>query len=148
MQEMLSFSQSSRSATLPPHDMWFKQTNKERKVMNEILERQIALENAEIAKLKLERDKAVGEAKAKLQAQIDAVASKLKAQRDQLVEKIATAKREGEAQIKSLQQQVATATGEAKAKLEKRIAEARADEKARIEELNQAWQHVKKAVAV
>ena len=116
--------------------------------MNEILERQIALENAEIARLKLERDKAVGEAKVKLQAKIDAVASKGKAQRDQLIEKIATTKREGEAKIKSLQQQVATATGEAKAKLENRIVEARADEKARIEELNQAWQHVKKAVAV
>ena len=115
--------------------------------MNEMLERQIALENAEIAKLKLERDKAVGEAKAKLQAKIDAVSNKLKAQRDQLAGKMATIKREGEAKIRSLQEQMVKATGEAKAKLENRIAEIRADDKARVEELSQAWEHVKKAVA-
>jgi tryptophanyl-tRNA synthetase len=55
---------------------------------------------------------------------------------------------EGEAKIKSLQQQAAQATGEIKAKLEKRIAEERADHQPRVEKLSKAWQLVKEAAAV
>ena len=115
--------------------------------MNEILEKEIAVHKAEIVKLRAERDLAIGEAKVRVQAKIDDAEKKLRAQSDKLNEQIITMKREGEAKLKSLQEQVADATGDAKAKLEKRLTEARADYKARLEELGMAWEHVKKAAA-
>jgi uncharacterized membrane protein len=111
------------------------------------IERENAADKAELAKLKAERDQAVGEAKAKLQAKIDAVQKRLQARRDLLNEKIAAIKREGESKIKSLQEQAAKAKGETKAKLKNRIAEARADHEARVDKLNKAWQLVKEASA-
>jgi len=86
------------------------------------IEREIAADKAEIAKLKAERDQAAGEAKAKLQAKIDAAQNRLQAGRDQLNEKIEAIKREGEAKIKSLQEQAAKAKSETKAKPEKCLA--------------------------
>ena len=112
------------------------------------IEREVAADKAELAKLKAEREQAVGEAKAKLQAKIDAVQKRLQARRDQLKERIAAIKREGEAKVKSLQEQAAKAKGERKAKLEKRIAKSRADHEARVDKLSQAWQLVKEAAAI
>ena len=57
-------------------------------------------------------------------------------------------KREGEAKIKSLQEQAAQAKGEMKAKLEKRIGEARADHQLRVDKLSKAWQLIKEAAAI
>jgi uncharacterized membrane protein len=112
------------------------------------IEADIAADKAELAELKAEHKRAVGEAKAKLQVKIDAVQNRLKTRRDQLKERTAAVKREGEAKIKSLQEQAAKAKGERKAKLEKRIAEARARHEARVEKLSQAWQLVKEAAAI
>lgn len=112
------------------------------------IEREVAADKAEIAKLKAERDQAVGEAKVKLQAKIDAAQNRLKARRDQLHEKIEAIKREGDAKIKSLQEQAAKAKSEAKANLEKRLAEARADHKARVDKLSKAWQLIKEAAEI
>jgi len=100
------------------------------------IEKEIAADKTEIAKLKAERDQAIGEAKAKLQAKIDAAQNRLQARRDRLNEKIEAIKREGEAKIKSLQEQAAKAKSETKAKLEKRLAEARADNEARVDKLS------------
>jgi uncharacterized membrane protein len=112
------------------------------------IEREIATDKAEIAKLKAEYNQAVGEAKAKLQAKIDAAQNRLRARHDLLKERIEAIEREGEAKIKSLQEQAAKAKGEMKADLEKRIAKAQADHKLRVEKLNQAWQLVKEAAAI
>lgn len=112
------------------------------------IEREAAANRAEIAKLKAERDKAVGEAKAKLQAKIDAAQSRLKARQDQISKKVEAIKREGEAKIKSMEEQAAKAKSETKAKLEKRLAEARADHKARVDKLSKAWQLIKEAAEI
>lgn len=112
------------------------------------IEREIAADKAEIAKLKAEYNQAVGEAKANLRAKLDDAQNRLQARRDLLNERIEAIKREGEAKIKSLQEQAAQAKGEMKAKLEKRIAEERADHQLRVEKLSKAWQLVKEAAAI
>jgi uncharacterized membrane protein len=99
------------------------------------IEREIAADKAEIAKLKAERDKAVGEAKAKLQAKLDAAQNRLQARRVQLDKKIEAIRREGEAKIKLLKEQAAKAKSETKAKLEKRLAEALKEHEAHVDKL-------------
>jgi uncharacterized membrane protein len=112
------------------------------------IEREIAADKAEIAKLKAEHNQAVGEAKAKLKAKLDAAQNRLQARRDLLKENVEAIKREGEAKMKSLQEQTAQAKGEMKAKLEKRIGEARADHQLRVDKLSKAWQLIKEAAAI
>ena len=112
------------------------------------IEREIAADKAEIAKLKAEHNQSVGEAKARLKAKLDAAQNRLQARRDLLKQRIEAIEREGEAKIKSLQEQAAKAKGETQAKLEKRIAEARADHEARAAKLSQAWRLVKEAAAI
>ena len=116
--------------------------------IDEQIEREIAADKAEIAMLKAEQSQAVGEAKAKLKAKIDAAEARLRARSDQLKQRIDAAKREGDAKVKSIEQQVAQARGEAKAKLEKRIAQERADHKLRMDKLGQAWELIKEAARV
>jgi len=112
------------------------------------IEKELAADKAEVAALKAERDQAVGEARAKLQAKIDARKGQLKARHDKLNEKIAEIKRDGDAKLKTLQDQAAKASGAAKAQLEKRINEARADHKARVDKLSQAWRLIEEAAAI
>lgn len=112
------------------------------------IEREIAADKAEIASLKAEYNQAMGEAKAKLKTKLDAAETRFQARRDLFNERIEAIKREGDAKIKSLQEQAAKAKGEMKAKLEKRIAEERADHQARVAKLSQAWQLVKEAAAI
>jgi uncharacterized membrane protein len=112
------------------------------------IEREMAADQAEITKLKTEYNLAVGEAKANLKAKLDAAQNRLQARRDLLEKRIEAIKREGEAKIKSLQEQAAQARGEMKAKLEKRIAEERADHQLRMDKLSKAWQLVKEAAAI
>ena len=112
------------------------------------IERESAADKAEIAKLKAEYNQAVGEAKAKLKAKLDAAQNRLQARQDLLKEKIEAIKREGEAKIKSLQEQAAQAKGEMKAGLEKRIAEERADHQLRVDKLSKAWRLVKETAAI
>ena len=54
------------------------------------IEREAEADRAELAQLKAEHAQAVGKAKAKLQAKVDAVEKRLRARRDQLDQKIAT----------------------------------------------------------
>jgi uncharacterized membrane protein len=117
-------------------------------VIDEQKQQELAADKAALADLKAERDRAVGEAKAKLQAKVDAAQKKLQQWSDALRERHAAIKREGEAKIKALEEQAAKAKGEAKAKLQARVAEARAHHKANAEKLSEAWQHVKEAAAL
>ena len=112
------------------------------------IEAELAAAKEEIANLRAEHNHAVGEAKAKLKGKLDAAQSRLQARRDLLKEKIEAFKREGDAKIKLLQEQAARAKGETKARLEKRIAEERANHQLRAVKLSQAWQLVKEAAAI
>jgi uncharacterized membrane protein len=111
------------------------------------IERGAAADQAELAKLKAERDQAVGETKAKLQAMVDATQKRIQIRRDAIRQKIESAKLEGEAKIKSLQAQSEKAKGDTKARLEKLVAEVRSAHEIRVQKLSQAWQLIKEAAA-
>ena len=112
------------------------------------IEQGIAADKAALAQLKAERDQAVGEVKAKLQAKIDATQQRLQTRRDGIESKIDGIMREGEAKVKSLEEQAAKAKGEAKARLQRRIAETRSDNDARNDKLRKSWQLVREAAAI
>ena len=112
------------------------------------IEREIATDKAEIAKLKAEYNQVAGDAKAKLKARLDAAQGRLEARRHLLEKKLDSVKREAEAKINSLQRQATRTKAEAKARLENRVAEERANHKLRVDKLSKAWQLVKEAAAV
>lgn len=112
------------------------------------IEREIETENAEIAKLQAEHDQAVGEAKSKLKAKVDAARTRIQARRDKLHDKISAVKHEGEAKIRLVQEQEQKAKDDAKVRLEERIAKMRAHHSARVDKLSKAWQLVKEAAAI
>ncbi|HSO74136.1 MAG TPA: DUF1269 domain-containing protein [Blastocatellia bacterium] len=116
--------------------------------MDAQIEREIAADNAEIDRLEAELKRAAGDAKTELKAKLDAARKKYEARRDLLLKRIDEIEREGEAKIKLLQQQMAKATGEAKANLQNRIAEESARHQARVAKLRQAWQLVQQAAAI
>ena len=112
------------------------------------LERETAADRAELARLKAERDQAVGDVKAKLQAKFETAQNKLRARSATRDEKFSAFKRAGDDKIKLLQEQVAKTKGTVKATLEKRIAETRADHDARVDKLKKAWELFKEAEAI
>lgn len=112
------------------------------------IEREIAADKAEIERLETEYKQAVGDAKAKLKVKVDGARKRYEERRELLLKRIEEMEREGDAKIKLLQDQIANATGQAKANLEKRVADERAKHKARVAKLGQAWQLVKEAAAI
>jgi len=108
-------------------------------------ERQIAADQAELAALEAELKNASAERKARLQAKIEDTRHKLRDTQDEIKARIESTKREGDAKIKSLQQQLITASAERKQQLEKRLAEVRADYRERSAKLQQAWELTKSA---
>jgi uncharacterized membrane protein len=123
----------------------FRRTSTE--VVDEQIERDVAAIEAELAELKAERDQATGEARAKLQAKVDAAKGKLQAAQDAIQARIEASQKETEAKIKSLQEQAAKESGKRKAKREARIAELEADQKRRSDLLKQAWELTKEALS-
>jgi uncharacterized membrane protein len=116
-------------------------------VVDAQIERDVAALEAEIAELEAERDQATGEARAKLQAKVDAAKARLQAKQDEIQARIEASKQEAEAKIKSLQEQAANARGERKARLEKRSTEVKAEYEARRSKLEQAQKLIKEALA-
>jgi uncharacterized membrane protein len=112
------------------------------------IEREIAADQAELAQLKAEYNQALGDAKVKLQAKLEAAQKKFEARRALLNERIDAIEKEGEAKIKSLQEQVARASSKTRASLEQGLAQERADHKARMAKLRRAWQLVKEAALI
>jgi uncharacterized membrane protein len=112
------------------------------------IEREIAADEAEIERLETEYKHAVGDAKAKLKLKVDGARKRYEERRELLLKRIEEIEREGDAKIKLLQDQIANATGQAKANLEKRIADERAKHTTRVAKLRHAWQLVKEAAAV
>jgi uncharacterized membrane protein/sporulation protein YlmC with PRC-barrel domain len=123
----------------------FRRTSME--VVDDQIERDVTALNAELAELEAERDQATGEARAKLQAKVDAAKGKLQAAQDAIQARIEASQKETDAKIKSLQAQAAKESGERKAKREARIAELKADQKRRSDLLKQAWELTKQALS-
>jgi len=109
-------------------------------------EKQIAADREELAALKAELKQASAERKARLEARIEDTRRKLRNKQEQLKARIESTKREGDAKIKSLQEQLTTAREERKQRLEKRLAEVRADYRERSAKLHQAWELAKSAL--
>jgi uncharacterized membrane protein/sporulation protein YlmC with PRC-barrel domain len=116
-------------------------------VLDAQIERDVAAFTAELAELEAERDQATGEARAKLQAKVDAAKGRLQAAQDAIQARIEASQKETEAKIKSLQEQAAKESGERKAKREARIAELKAEQKRRSDLLKQAWELTKQALS-
>jgi uncharacterized membrane protein len=112
------------------------------------IEREIAADKAEIERLETEYKQAIGEAKTKLKVKVDAARKRYEDRRDLLLKRIEEIEREGDAKIKLLQEQLAKATGEAKANLERRMVDERTKHNARVAKLREAWQLVKEAAAI
>ena len=112
------------------------------------IDRDVAALKAELVGLKAERDQATGDAKAKIQAKIDATRVKLQAIQNGIQARIDSSKQETEAKIKSLQEQAAKARGERKSKLEARSAEVEAEYEKRRSKLEQAQKLIKEALAL
>ncbi len=116
-------------------------------VQDALIERDSDALEAEIAQLKAEYAQATGKAKVKLQTKIDATKAKLQATHDRAKAQIEATKQKMDAKIKSLQEQSAKAKGDAKVKIEARIAEVQSEYKRRSDKLKQAWELTKQALA-
>jgi uncharacterized membrane protein len=111
------------------------------------IEQEIAADRAEFAALKAEYEKAVGDAKLKMRAKIEAAEKRFESRRALLAEKINAIAQDGESRIQALEEQAAKAKDEMKAKLNRRIEQKRTDHSARVEKLRQAWKLIKEAAA-
>ena len=112
------------------------------------IERDVAALKAELDELEAEVEKASAEAKAKLQAKIDAAKAKLQAmQEGYRGETRGKQAGDGSEDQVLAREQAANARGERKAKLEKRIAELQAEQKRRSDLLKQAGVLIKEALS-
>jgi uncharacterized membrane protein len=114
---------------------------------SQMIREEVAAFETELAQLRAEYQQATAENKAKLKARIDELQAKAKAASDRLEARVDQIEQETEARIKALEAQAAKATGDAKAKLDRRIAELRADGKRRSGQLKEAWGLTKAALA-
>jgi uncharacterized membrane protein len=118
-----------------------------RRTRRDSLDRQVEWDittlKGEIDELETEHEQASGETKKKLQAKIDTAKSKLQASLDRAQTILEASQREIEAKIQSLQEQAAKVRGEQKPKIDKRIAELKAEHKRRSEQFKHAGEHIK-----
>jgi uncharacterized membrane protein len=112
-------------------------------VLDEQIEKDNAALEADLAELEAEYQQASAEAKAKLEAKINATKAKLQASQNAMQARLEASQKETQAKIQSLQEQAAKAHGERKAKLEKRIVELKAEDKRRSEEMKQKGEELK-----
>ena len=115
-------------------------------VLDSQFERDAAALKAEIADLKAEHARANREAKAKIQAKINAAEARLQKTRERAKTAAQATEQEMEAKVKALKGQLAKASGDTKTKLATRIAEIQTDHKRRAEKLHQAWELAKEAL--
>lgn len=121
----------------------FRRTRKD--ILDEQLKRDVAVLEADLTELEAEFAQADAEAKKSLQVKIDATKAKLNAAQDAVKARLESSQRETEAKIQSLQEQAVKAHGEHKAKLEKRIAELKSEQKRRGDQLKQKVEEIKEA---
>ncbi len=111
------------------------------------LQREAAALKAELAELEAERAQAAKEDRAKLEAKVEAVKAKLRATQERARAALAAAKQENEAKIGALRTRIGKARGDAKAKMEARVVEGRAEHERRSKLLHEAWDLTKQALA-
>ncbi len=116
-------------------------------VEDELARQQMASFHTEMAHLKSEFEHAKAEDKARLRARIGVLEIRINAAADRLQARLQQMKDETAAKLKALEVQVVTSEGKAKARVEARIAELRADADRRGALLKQAWGLTKKAAA-
>jgi uncharacterized membrane protein len=122
-----------------------------RRLRAEVVEDQLVRESAAFdAELKVLQDdlkQGVAENRAALEKDIEQVKKHIKANQDQAKARLDQAKAELDARITTLQVQAKDASGRAKARIEKRIDDAKADFDLRSRKLNQAWSLTREALA-
>jgi uncharacterized membrane protein len=111
------------------------------------LEKEISARKAELAQLKAELSQASENTKGQLKARIDEAKAKLSAAAERDRARMETFRQEVDAKVKELQDQAAKAKSDAKAKIEGRITEIRADYERRSGKMKQAWELAKEALA-
>jgi uncharacterized membrane protein len=114
---------------------------------DEQIDKEVKARKAELAQLKTEFAKATAERKAKLKARMDEAQANLSAVAGRAQGRINQLQEQTQAQIKELQDQAKSATRDAKAKIDKQIADTQADYKRRSDKLKQAWELTKEAAA-
>jgi uncharacterized membrane protein len=122
-----------------------------RRLRSEVVEDQLAREaaalRAERQRLREDFAQASAEARAAMQAQLDAVDRQLEAIREQAAARADQAKRELDAKADRMRERMKQANDREKARIEKRMAEAKADYAVRSAKLEQAGKLVRDALA-
>jgi uncharacterized membrane protein len=122
-----------------------------RRIRSEVAEDQLDRDSkafhAELKELEEELKQANAETKATLQKQIAAVREKLAVTQAQAKSKAEQVKKEADAKIEAMREQMKQAGDRRKAKIEKRIAEVQADHAVRSAKLEQAAKLAKEALA-
>ena len=106
-----------------------------------------AARKAELAQLKAEMAQSGAEAKAKLQKRINEVKAKLDELSNQAQTKLQKLEKDTSAKISALNDQIAKANAENKARIKERLVELRADHDRRVAKLKQAGALIKEALA-
>ena len=113
----------------------------------EEIAKESAARKAELARLKAEIAQSTAEAKAKLQKRVSEVKAKLDDLSNQAQTKLQKLESDTNARINALNDQVAKASAETKARIKQRIVELRADRDRRAAKLREAGALIKEALA-
>ena len=116
-------------------------------VVADQLMREGAAFEADLKALNDDLKQAAAENRAAVQKDIEAVKKQIKVVQEQAKARLDQAKAETDAKVKALQDQAKTAHAMSKARIEKRIAVAKADFDTRSKKLSQAWALTKEALA-
>ncbi len=111
-------------------------------------ERDAAALQQELDQMKQELAQAKGAAKDKLNAAIARTQAALKAAEGRAKARVETINKTIDTKIQALKDQASKSTGEAKARLERQIADIKADHESRAAKLHQAWQLTKEALSI
>ena len=109
--------------------------------------KETAARKAELGQLKAELAQSATEAKAKLQKRINEVSAKLDELSNQAQSKLQKLEKDTNAKISALNDQIAKANAENKARIKERLVELRADHDRRAAKLKQAGALIKEALA-
>lgn len=123
----------------------FRRTRKN--MLDAKVELDVTTLKAEVDELESQHEQAGRETQAKLQAEMEKARAKLQARVADLKARLEASQQETEAKIQSLQQRASKARGERNARVEKRIAELRSQQKRRSRLLKQARELVKEALS-
>jgi uncharacterized membrane protein len=114
---------------------------------DEQIAKEIAAEKADWEQLRAEYAQASAETKAKLKAKLDQAKASLDATQKRVDAQMNALDKELKAKIAAMEQQLATAKADTREKINKRIADLRANSQARSDKLKRAWELTKEALA-